>query len=124
MMPMDGVPTVAENGGSAHEEVAMGNRRNEQPRTWFRSDRFFRSDERWYFNTREGITVGPYRSRFEAEVDAGMLLSLLRNTPTEDARMAIRDFLLGSGGDLDYVNDPAFTSYLTEEGNRVLSRRR
>lgn len=98
----------------------MGNRRHETTKTWFRSDRFFRSDEKWYFHTREGICVGPYRTRFEAEVDAGMLLSILRDTPAEDTRRAIRNFLLGSGGDLDYLNDPAFTSYLTEEGSRAL----
>jgi hypothetical protein len=100
----------------------MGNRRNERTnaKMWFRSDRFFRSDEQWYFYTREGISVGPYRTRFEAEVDAGLLLSLLKDTPSEQTRAAIRDFLLGTGGDLDYVNDPAFTSYLTQEGNQAL----
>lgn len=101
----------------------MGKRRNEPSKTWFRSDRFFRSDQYWYFHTREGIPVGPYRTRFEAEVDAGMLLSLLRDTPAEQAHTRIRDFILGTGGDLDYVNDPAFTSYLTQEGNRALSDR-
>jgi hypothetical protein len=101
----------------------MGNRRYEPPKTWFRSDRFFRSDEKWYFHTREGLSVGPYRTRFEAEVDAGMLLSILRDTPSEDTHRAIRDFLLGTGGDLDYVNDPAFTSYVTQEGNRALRQK-
>jgi hypothetical protein len=98
----------------------MTSRRNEQSRTWFRCDRFFRSDQKWYFNTREGITVGPYRSRFEAEVDAGMLMSQLRDTPLEQSRKIIREFVMGSGGDLDYVNDPAFTSYVTQEGRRAL----
>lgn len=98
----------------------MGNRQNEPAKTWFRSDRFFRSDQKWYFHTREGISVGPYRTRFEAEVDAGMLLSILRDTPVEHTHRAIRNFLLGSGGDLDYLNDPAFTNYLTEEGSRAL----
>lgn len=94
----------------------MGNRRNEPQKTWFRSDRYFRSDDQWYFHTREGIAVGPYRTRFEAEADAGLLLSQLRDTPSEYALTAIRDFLMNSGGELDYVNDPAFTSYLTQEG--------
>lgn len=101
----------------------MGNRNNEPSKTWFRSDRFFRSDERWYFYTREGISVGPYRTRFEAEIDAGMLLSLLRDTPTEQTHRVIRDFLLGTGGDLDYVNDPAFTSYVTQEGSHALQQK-
>ncbi len=98
----------------------MGHRHNERPRTWFRSDRFFRSDETWYFHTREGISVGPYRTRFEAEVDAGLLLNALRDTPSEESHRTIRDFLLGTGGDLDYLNDPAFTAYVTREGKGAL----
>ena len=58
----------------------MRNRRcEEEARTWFRSDRFFRSNDNWYFHTREGTAVGPYRSRFDAEIDAGRLLALLRD---------------------------------------------
>ncbi len=96
------------------------NRHHESPRTWFRCERFFRSNEQWYFHTREGIAVGPYRSRFEAEVDAGVLMAKLRDTATEHSQRVIRDFLLTSGGDLDYVNDPAFTSYVTQEGREAL----
>lgn len=98
----------------------MTNRRNEPSRTWFRCDRYFRSDQQWYFHTREGITVGPYRTRFEAEVDASILLSQLRDAPAERSRQVIREFLMGSGGDLDYVNDPAFTSYVTREDRQAL----
>lgn len=98
----------------------MENRRKEKPRTWFRSDRFFRCNDKWYFHTREGSAVGPYDSRFDAEVDAGRLLALLRNTPDDQALRVIRDFVMGSGGDLDYINDPAFTSYLTKEGRSAL----
>lgn len=100
----------------------MGNRRHERSKTWFRSDRFFRSNEKWYFHTREGSAVGPYGTRFEAEVDAGRLMALLRNSPEADSARLIRDFVMGSDGELDYVNDPAFTSYLTHEGRRALNR--
>ena len=100
----------------------MRNRRcEEEARTWFRSDRFFRSNDNWYFHTREGTAVGPYRSRFDAEIDAGRLLALLRDTPDDQAQRVIRDFVMGSGGDLDIVNDPAFTSYLTREGRGALA---
>lgn len=98
----------------------MHNRRNEKPQTWFRCDRFFRSDGQWYFHTREGAAVGPYESRFEAEVDAGRLLALLRDATEDEAPRLIRDFILGAGGNLDYVNDPAFTSYVTGEGRGAL----
>ncbi|MDZ7670044.1 MAG: DUF6316 family protein [Gammaproteobacteria bacterium] len=100
----------------------MSNRKYERPRTWFRSDRFFRSNEHWYFHTREGTAVGPYRTRFEAEVDAGRLMALLRDTAEEHTQRAIRDFVMGSDGELDYVNDPAFTNYVTQEGRRALGK--
>ncbi|MFU8813912.1 MAG: DUF6316 family protein [Pseudomonadales bacterium] len=102
--------------------MSTRNRSSEEPRTWFRCERFYRANEHWYFHTREGISVGPYRARFEAEVDAGLLISLLKNTPPEDAHRVIRNFLIGSGGELDIVNDPAFTSYLTNEGSGALLR--
>lgn len=94
----------------------MTNRRHESVRTWFRSDRFYRSNDKWYFQTREGTQVGPYATRFEAEIDAGRLLALLRDTPEEHCARVIRDFVMGSGGELDYSNDPAFTNYVTNEG--------
>jgi hypothetical protein len=123
MVAMEPGAAVAENPCYRHEDQAMGNRRDEPPRTWFRSDRFFRSDQKWYFHTREGFCVGPYRTRFEAEIDVGILLSLLRDTPSERTHAAIRDFLMGTGGDLDYINDPAFTSYVTQEGNQALRQK-
>jgi hypothetical protein len=99
----------------------MEHRQNEEPKTWFRSERFFRSDDKWYFYTREGVTVGPYRTQFEAEVDAEMLMARLKGAPERLALSIIREFVMACDGDLDYVNDPAFTSYLTDEGASALS---
>jgi hypothetical protein len=101
----------------------MSIRRNEEPKTWFRCERFFRCNDQWYFHTREGISVGPYRTRLGAEVDAGLLMATLRDTPAEQAHRAIRDFLVHAGGDLDMVHDPELTSYLTEEERRALTHR-
>jgi len=98
----------------------MEHRHNEEPKTWFRSERFFRSNEQWYFYTREGITVGPYATQFEAEVDAGMLKAQLRDAPDDLALSIIREFAMRCDSELDYVNDPAFTSYVTEEGASAL----
>ena len=39
-----------------------------ESRSVFRSDRFFFSDGKWFFNTREAETLGPYARRAEAEV--------------------------------------------------------
>ena len=73
-------------------------RQDEKPRTWFRSDRVFLSDQQWFFHTREGVDVGPYESQFEAEIEAGMLKELLRERAAEgDGSMSvIREFVLDS----------------------------
>lgn len=74
-----------------------GGRRNEAPRIWFRSERMFLSDGKWYFHTREGVDVGPYDSQFEAEIEAGMLKELLRNGRGSEAPLSvIREFVLDS----------------------------
>lgn len=75
---------------------------NEQPKTWFRSERVFLSAGQWYFHTREGIDVGPYDSQFEAEIEAGMLKQMLRESADDAAGAAdgalrvIREFVLDS----------------------------
>lgn len=71
-------------------------RSNERPQTWFRSERVFLSDGKWYFHTREGVDVGPYDSQFEAEIEAGMLKELLRERPGTDPLGIIREFVLDS----------------------------
>ncbi len=45
----------------------MQNRKNELEKTWFRSDRCFTVESKWYFSTREGQDVGPFGSRAKAE---------------------------------------------------------
>jgi len=73
-------------------------RHDEKPRTWFRSDRVFLSDGKWFFHTREGVDVGPYDSQFEAEIEAGMLKELLRERAAkgEGSMLVIREFVLDS----------------------------
>jgi len=90
-------------------------RRDETAKLWFRSERFFRCNELWYFHTREGLAVGPYKTRTAAEVDSALLIEQLKVTPKEEAIAVIRDFIMGMGGELDYVNDPAFTAYVVSE---------
>lgn len=74
-------------------------RNNERPRTWFRSDRVFLSDGKWYFHTREHVDVGPYESQFEAEIEAGLLRELMRGRDDEgedNALGLIREFVVES----------------------------
>lgn len=72
-------------------------RSSETPRTWFRSERVFVSNGKWFFHTRECVDVGPYDSQFEAEIEAGMLKELLLGRPPGEAALAvIREFVLES----------------------------
>lgn len=72
-------------------------RQEENARIWFRSERVFASGNDWYFHTREGIDVGPYESQFEAEIEAGLVKELLRETSSDQVAIAvIRDFVLDS----------------------------
>ncbi len=42
-------------------------RAGEIKKTWFRSDRFFHTDNGWFFITRENTQEGPFYSQKEAE---------------------------------------------------------
>ena len=75
----------------------MQYRENEKHRIWFRSERIFSCNDKFYFHTREGIDVGPYDSQFEAEIEAGMVKELLKDIQTGPAAIAvIREFILES----------------------------
>jgi len=71
----------------------MANRRDEEPKTWFRSERVFRVDGDWFIHTREGIAVGPYGDKFAADVDAEVLKSLLVGVDADDATKIIQSFI-------------------------------
>ena len=67
------------------------NRKHEAPRQWCRSTRVYCEPGRcdvWYFQTREGVDVGPYLSQFAAEVEASLLKELLAQEECQDARLA------------------------------------
>jgi hypothetical protein len=93
----------------------MERRKHESPRLWFRSERIFRSNGQWYFHTREGIDVGPFATRFAAEVEASILKNILKEVPEpQRARTRIREFMMDSemsGADLT-----GFTDYVVKEG--------
>ena len=92
-------------------------RQNEQSRTWFRSDRVFLSDGKWFFHTREGVDVGPYESQFEAEIEAGMLKELLceRAHKGEGCMSIIREFVLDSYA-MGRPLTPSFNQTLSDLG--------
>ena len=45
----------------------MMRKTDERERTVFRTDRFFMSDGTWFFTTREGGNLGPFKSHEAAE---------------------------------------------------------
>jgi hypothetical protein len=94
---------------------AMKSRQNEPPKLWFRSQRCYRTNGQWYFHTREGLSVGPYATLQDAEADATLLISQLRGTPIARTVAVVREFILNSGGEFDYVNDPTFSNYLIDD---------
>ena len=63
---------------------------------WRRSKRVFEAGGQWYFRTREDIDVGPYRTQFEAEVEADLLKRKLQQTPDALQHNVVRAFMLES----------------------------
>jgi Domain of unknown function (DUF6316) len=43
-----------------------------------RDDRFFNLDDNWYFTTREGLVMGPYESRCQAESESATYIRFLK----------------------------------------------
>ncbi len=91
-------------------------RSGEKPRTWYRSERIFNVDGSWYFHTREGIDFGPFSCPFDAELEAGVLINKLMQTPLEKAQQVIRAHSVDAQGAASVLNSPAFTDYLVETG--------
>jgi hypothetical protein len=75
--------------------VSAQARKGETGRTWFRSSRVFAHSARnWYFRTREGVSVGPYDTSFEAKIEARLLKELLNKCESDSERTAtIKDFI-------------------------------
>ena len=96
----------------------MNRRKNDQPenkRVYFRSDRVFRSNESWYFHTREGIDVGPFQTEFEAQVESSILKNILKEAHSREVALSmIREFVLDARTSQSDLS--AFTDYLVNEG--------
>ena len=74
-----------------HNGRVASKRKYEPPRQWCRSTRVYCEPGRcdaWYFQTREGVDVGPYLSQFAAEVEASLLKELLAQEDSHEARLA------------------------------------
>ncbi|MEQ8857486.1 MAG: DUF6316 family protein [Pseudomonadales bacterium] len=68
-------------------------RAGEAPKIWFRTNRVYAVGDVWFFSTREGIDIGPYASRDQAERDLECLIDILRRSRNPDRNLAaIRRF--------------------------------
>ena len=67
---------------------------DERRRLYLRSLRVNMRDGGWYVRTRERVDLGPFRSRFEAEVEAELLVDKLEQLGNgRDARAALHEFV-------------------------------
>ena len=53
-----------------------------------RTPRYFETDEGWFFRTREGIAIGPYRTEFDAEISSSLLTARLAQLDDESKSVA------------------------------------
>lgn len=44
-------------------------RHGEENKSWFRSNRFYHTNEGWWFQTRENTELGPFSSHSDAEAE-------------------------------------------------------
>lgn len=56
-------------------------RQGEQGPVPFRSDRFFRVGDKWYFSTREGFDSGPYADKQRAMAGLNRFLEVVKLLP-------------------------------------------
>jgi hypothetical protein len=67
---------------------------DERRRLYFRSLRVYMRDGDWFVRTRERVELGPFRSRFEAEVEAELVVDMLEQLGGQrDARAALEAFV-------------------------------
>jgi hypothetical protein len=88
------LPESSEDDG-AIEQVdipppAVQVRHGEPQKPWYRSNRFFKAGDVWFFSTREGIDVGPFPSDIDARKHERRLIRLLNSarSPEEACRIA------------------------------------
>ncbi len=64
-----------------------------------RTPRYFKTDEGWFLRTREGISVGPYPSKFDAEISSSLLCARLAQLDDESKTVATIH---------SFIRDPAY----------------
>jgi hypothetical protein len=67
----------------------MDARQGEAPKMRFRGSHVFPAGGKWYFNTREGIDVGPFATRGEAEINSTRLRLVLAKIDDPELARAV-----------------------------------
>ncbi len=98
-------------------------RTGEMPQFWYRRERIFRNGGGWYIRTREGIDVGPYPCRFDAEVEYEALVTHLQAVNSDRLVAVVNNYALAACSGESRLNTEAYTSYLVEEGGVELLRK-
>lgn len=57
--------------------MAIFNRSGEEGSVPDRKGRFLQKDRYWYYSTREGVDIGPFDSRADAEVGVGEFIDFI-----------------------------------------------
>ena len=57
--------------------MAISNRAGEQGSVPDRSGRFLQKENYWYYTTREGVDIGPFDTRADAEVGVGEFIDFI-----------------------------------------------
>ena len=95
-------------------------RKGEKSRTWYRSSRIFKNKQGWFISTREGVDVGPYRCKFDAEVDAELMVKLLSTCHPDRSRQVVFNQVRSASIGEVRLDSVAYTNYLVEEGGAEL----
>ena len=105
------IQEVASN--SQINQARAGEEQNDRFKVWRRTKRFFNHEGRWYFQTREGVDVGPYQSFLDAEIEVNILIGKLRGAASSRAIEVIKCHK-SIGVSSGYLNAPEFTGYVIE----------
>jgi hypothetical protein len=68
---------MEENNESTDAQQTPSVRKGEAEKHWFRSDRFFKVGNDWFFTTRENRDVGPYTTQPEASQGLQLFIECL-----------------------------------------------
>ena len=95
-------------------------RQGENGGSWYRSERIYRNLKGWYFHTREGVEVGPFKCRFDAEVDLEALIRTIKHMQGPSVLKAIHSQAVTASCSDYLLSSSEYTGYLVAEGGPEL----